>query len=421
MKHALPLIAGAPYHGTWCTSFSMTAYIAGVVHRWALWRPPRRGACPAESARSAGGSERVPAGGAGGHTDIVSVWSMLEECVRQLDEPFRKNEIVGWFRRHHPDVKESTLAAHVQAATANAPNRAQNHPYLGNRAPLLRRIDHGLYVRAADRASEAAGSQRGPAAMVASPGRPGRPGPAGLSHPPARMPRADRARHNVEALIGDFAGCVRRFEASAAFSGPSVYFHQRAIETRRQHASAATLLADDLFLEYVYAVLPSWGMHRMGSQAAKVTEFSQFAASLRSSVPLIDELWPLDITRLAPAGVPGAARRGWQVIAAIRASTSDTQIVAGTKTLHHVLPNLIPPIDRQYTFRFFTGQKQIPPGDQRAFLEWFPYLAEIGRRCRGAIETAINRGGPMATGPAKVIDNAIIGFMQGQDTHKPHR
>jgi hypothetical protein len=377
-----------------------------------------RGAVPAlpDLLRSSGGSEWLPAGDAGGHTDIVSVWSMLEECVSQLDEPFRKSEIVGWFRRHYPDVKESTLAAHVQAATANAANRAQNHPYLGNRAPLLRRIDHGLYVRAAARASEAAGGQRGPAATVTSPGRDSRPGPAGLSQPPAKMPRADRARRNVEALVGDFAGCVQRFEASATFSGPSVYFHQRAIETRRQHASAASLLADDRFLEYVYAVLPSWGMHRMGSQAAKVTEFSQFAASLRSAVPVIDTLWPLDITRLDPADVPGAARLGWQVIAAIRVSTSETQVVAGTKTLHHVLPGLVPPIDRQYTFRFFTGQKQTPSGDQRAFLEWFPYLAEIGRRCRGAIEIAMNRGGPMASGPAKVIDNAIIGFMQAQDT-----
>jgi hypothetical protein len=362
------------------------------------------------------GAKGVPAGDAGGQTDIVSVWSMLEECVSQLDEPFRKSEIVGWFRRHYPDVKESTLTAHVQAATANAPNRAQNHPYHGSRAPLLRRIDHGLYVRAAARASEAASSQHVPTAAVAIPGRNDGLDPTGLSQPLARMPRANRASRNVEALIGDFAGCVQRFEESSAFSGPSVYFHQRAIETRRQHASAASLLADDRFLEYLYAVLPSWGMHRMGSQAAKVTEFSQFAASLRSAVSVMDQLWPLDITRLDPVAVPGAAHRAWQVIAAIRVSTSETQIVAGTKTVHHVLPDLIPPIDRQYTFRFFTGQKQIPAGQQRAFLEWFPYLAEIGRRCRGAIETAINRGGPMASGPAKVIDNAIIGFMQAQDT-----
>lgn len=62
----------------------------------------------------------------------MTVWSMLEECTGQLDEPFRRSEIIGWFRRHHPDVNESTLAAHVQAATANAANRAQNNP-LGTR------------------------------------------------------------------------------------------------------------------------------------------------------------------------------------------------------------------------------------------------------------------------------------------------
>jgi hypothetical protein len=67
---------------------------------------------------------------------------MLKECVGQLDEPFRRSEVVGWFRRHYPEVNEATLAAHIQAVTANAPNRAQNHPYLGARAPLLRRIDH---------------------------------------------------------------------------------------------------------------------------------------------------------------------------------------------------------------------------------------------------------------------------------------
>jgi hypothetical protein len=78
-----------------------------------------------------------------------------------------------------------------------------------------------------------------------------------------------------------------------------------------------------------------------------------------------------------------------------------------------VLPDLVPPIDRQYTFQFFTGQKAVTSGDERAFLEWFPYFAEIGRRAASEIRAAVERGGFMATGPAKVIDNAIIGFMQG--------
>ena len=78
---------------------------------------------------------------------VMTVWDLLEECVGQLDEPFRRSEIVGWFRGHHPDVNEATLGAHIQAATANAANRARNNP-LGTHAPLLRRVDHGLCVRA---------------------------------------------------------------------------------------------------------------------------------------------------------------------------------------------------------------------------------------------------------------------------------
>ena len=335
------------------------------------------------------------------------VWSMLEECVSQLDEPFRRSEVVGWFRRHYPDVKETTLAAHIYAATANAVNRAENHPYLGRRPPLLRRVDHGLYVRAAGSgAGHLSGTVAAPVASpVADPG----------IELPLRTRSADRVRGNVEALVANFADYSARFESSNTFSGPSVYFHQRAIERRRSHDSVEGLLADQQFLEYVYAVLPAWGMHRMGAQRAKVTEYSQLVSSLRTAAPDLRALWPLDITELDPASVPAVSEQAWRIIACIKASTSETQIVAGSKVLHHVLPDLIPPIDRQYTFRFFTGQKTVRAGDQRAFLEWFPYLTDIGRRCRSLIDIAMRQGNRMSAGRAKVIDNAIIGFMITQD------
>jgi hypothetical protein len=35
---------------------------------------------------------------------MATIWEMLAESVRQLDEPFRRSEIIGWFRRHHPEV-----------------------------------------------------------------------------------------------------------------------------------------------------------------------------------------------------------------------------------------------------------------------------------------------------------------------------
>ncbi len=228
-----------------------------------------------------------------------------------------------------------------------------------------------------------------------------------------RRSRAERARSNVEALVGDFSTFVRRFEQSNAFPGPSLYFHERAIELRRRHSTVPDLLGDERFFEYVYAVLPAWGMHRMGKQAAKVGDFDAMVESFRSCAPVIEELWGLHISQLPEAATDDVAAQIWSVLGALRVSTSATRIVAGSKALHHVLPDLVPPIDRQYTFQFFTGQKAVNSGDERAFLEWFPYLAQIGRRASTEIQEALDRGGFMATSAAKIVDNAIIGFMQG--------
>jgi hypothetical protein len=226
-----------------------------------------------------------------------------------------------------------------------------------------------------------------------------------------RTRRSERARQNVEALVASFSTYVSVFEASEAFRGPSLYFHERALERRQMHGDVASLFKDERFFEYVYAVLPAWGMHRMGMQRAKVGTFNVMVQSFRACRSDIERLWTRSITAVAADEALAVAEDLWSIISRLRVSTSGTRIVAGSKALHHVLPELVPPIDRQYTFRFFTGQKSVT--DERgAFLEWFPYFCRIGRECEPAIDAVLARRGFMATGPAKTIDNAIMGFMQ---------
>ena len=110
--------------------------------------------------------------------------------------------------------------------------------------------------------------------------------------------RADRAQSNVDALIDRFGECVSKFEQNAAFPGPSIYFHERALKVRAAHKSASSLMADTQFFEYVYAVLPAWGMHRMGRSAAKVGGFDEMVESLRLLVNPIQELWTLPLRTL---------------------------------------------------------------------------------------------------------------------------
>ena len=143
----------------------------------------------------------------------MTVWSMLEECVSQLDETFRRSEIIGWFRRHHPGVNESTLVAHIQAATANATDRAQNNP-LGARRPLLRRVDHRLYVRA---------------------GQPGQPAIDDDHDGQLSAGRPDPGRHEAADVI--LIGCVRTKKAVA--SAASELFASPLFEWRRHHAAGS--------------------------------------------------------------------------------------------------------------------------------------------------------------------------------------
>jgi hypothetical protein len=83
-------------------------------------------------------------------TQRQTIWDMLAECVHLLDQPFRASEIVGWFRRHHPEVNESSLRVHIQSATSNVDPKSKAVG-LARRTPLLTRIDHGVYVRYAVR------------------------------------------------------------------------------------------------------------------------------------------------------------------------------------------------------------------------------------------------------------------------------
>ena len=62
------------------------------------------------------------------------------------------------------------------------------------------------------------------------------------------------------------------YHAAETFGGPSLYFHRRALKTRQPPASPQ-------HLEYVYATLASWGMHRMGSGGSKMRAFDEFRAS----------------------------------------------------------------------------------------------------------------------------------------------
>lgn len=79
--------------------------------------------------------------------------------------------------------------------------------------------------------------------------------------------------------------------------------------------------------------------------------------------------------------------------------------------VHHLFPDLIPPVDGRYTVRFFYGHQPDLGGVRGAavFREIFPRFRGIATACADQIDSLIGVGS-MSTSFAKLIDNPIVGY-----------
>ena len=218
--------------------------------------------------------------------------------------------------------------------------------------------------------------------------------------------KVDRSE-NSERIIADFEGALAAFDAADPFTGPARYFHLRALTRRNRHASVTAALGDSDLLADIYATLTAWGMHRLGEKGAKLAEFDAFASSLRAAEP---KLASLEGARIADRAGDVAALTDaiWALLEGLAVSTRQSQLVAGTKAVHHLLPDLIPPIDRAYTLRCLLGSMAITKSGERQFRAVFPQLIAIAQARKDQIEAAVGRG--FHTGTAKTLDNAVIGY-----------
>ncbi len=231
--------------------------------------------------------------------------------------------------------------------------------------------------------------------------------------------RIRERRPQLDELISDFGKFVDAFDRSRTYTGPGVYFHVKAIAARRTHASVTDALADDQFVDYLYATLASWGLHRMGPGYTKLADIRDMKSSLQRQAGRIERLDGLRLEEASEDQVDDLAASIWDILQQLRAGIGSTLLVANSKALHHVLPDLVPPIDRNYTLNFFLGRPYIRRGhDADYFKVLFPLFREIAVSCQCSIQARIvdpPRG--MNTSVTKVIDNAILGYIPLQGDH----
>lgn len=212
----------------------------------------------------------------------------------------------------------------------------------------------------------------------------------------------------IEELCSNFEYYLEKFDEYKPFTGPSVYFHSKTIE-RLRALGVSNALKDKLFFEYLYATLASWGMHRMGPKGAKLVDFANFVRTLQAQKDTIISLEGVRLTQIYENQLENVINKLWKTLSKVKISTSKTQLIAGSKTLHHLLPDLVPPIDRQHTLNFVYGYIPRRLGKQE-FKKVYQCLWKIGVKKKNLILTWI--GKEFHTSETKVIDNAIIGYIK---------
>ena len=207
---------------------------------------------------------------------------------------------------------------------------------------------------------------------------------------------------NLDAAHGAY------YEA-AVFGGPSLHFHLRALA-----AAEARDLAS--FSEAAYAMLASWGMHRMGRGGSKMREFEEFATSL-------SVVWPI-VLKLRGKLPHDLAKHDWDDLAAlffeINAMATGTSLVGNSKVIAHALPKLVAPVDREYTLTLLFGNGQIRNEKEaewnklRQILVHFFYPVSASPAFARKAETWMKQSARFEwdTSPLKVVDNLIIGLQK---------
>lgn len=226
----------------------------------------------------------------------------------------------------------------------------------------------------------------------------------------SRRATFERMDGRVGQLVSGFDEYIEFFDKSNLFTGPSWYFHLRTMMHLRNVQLPNILFnEEDPFYELLYATLASWGMHRMGSKGAKLVEYETFRDSIITQKDRILALKDVSILSMSEEELWRVRDELWNILGSLKISATRAKLVANSKTLHHLLPNVVPPIDREYTLQFFYGNKMYSD-DQKKFKEIYPRVYQIAQQCKPQIERTIART-PFHSGPTKVIDNAIVGYV----------
>jgi len=200
------------------------------------------------------------------------------------------------------------------------------------------------------------------------------------------------------------------------FGGPSSYFYIQVIKNIRENRYR-DLFSNNHFFEYLYATLCSWGMHRMD----KNTRMADFEIFKNSIIQNKNKFIEISGKKLKDTNIEEIKEKLLEIFRNLKIMDRDNapKLVAHSKIMHFLLPDLIPPIDKGNVVFFFYGRwktkkdgkkyKYIPSieNEEKLFIDLMKQFQIIANKLN-LNETDLRN--KWDTSIPKIIDNAIIGY-----------
>jgi hypothetical protein len=320
--------------------------------------------------------------------DRRPTWQLVVEAANKLvtagQTPFKLEQLVELVQRTDRTRGRSTINPIVQGLTVNA-GKGPPQPC----GKLLYRVSPGFYEL---------NSGANPIPVPHS-------SPSPVKTKRIRLLTADELRARVVGLISDFGRCVANYDEQPPFRRPVQYeLHRHTIDGRRRLSTVEAAVHDRQFMRDLRDTLAAWGLNQRASHLLEPADFNR---SLLKNVGGMAALEQLHLEEIPEAGIEAIAAEVYGLISAMDVVGSAARVVAGTKALHHMLPDLVPPMDRAWTGSFFGWASLDPQNQQRPiFMEAFAVFAEVAR----ATKPSQLVGEKWRTSATKVLDNAVIGY-----------
>jgi len=221
-------------------------------------------------------------------------------------------------------------------------------------------------------------------------------------------PVNDNVEQRLDRLEHAFPEYLQAFSASPPFNDSQLEHHRRTIDLLGGFANAADAARNERFADSLAATLKSWDVGAERHSQSLVPP-PQFREQLRSNSLAVAELEHLRIDDPS-LDVERASRRIWLIIKGLdivryKDQPVGRKVVSGTKALHHLLPNLVLPMDNEYTATFF-GWNDFGSRPEQRFRSVFRRVATIARTV--SPQSYVGEG--WNSSMSKVLDNAIVGF-----------